>query len=375
METKVLTRQELYEMVWKEPRSRIAKRFGIKNTTLKQTCERMHIPLPENGYWSKLKFGKPVVVVKLPDNYDGDNEVSIDSLIQEEKTPKSQQQKIIGEIENKLGLLLSAQKRLTNPHPLIIKTKNKLESHNNSEFIRCTWEMNKSYGGVLNINAGKKQLLRALRIMDKIIKLLIARGHNVVLKENKTYAVIWNEQCEIRLREKFRVSGSKDSWGDRQYERTGILTFEMDSFYYCVNSVTDSPLIPIENKISTIIAKLETWAKDKIEDEIASEKRRKEYEEKQRIKNEIKERKANELANFLDIFGQALRLNQANFMREYVKAVKADALKNGEISDEMKQWLEWANQKIAWYDPLINKQDPLLDEINKRDIIKELLRR
>lgn len=375
METKVLTRQELYEMVWKEPRSRIAKRFGIKDTTLKQTCERMHIPLPENGYWSKLKFGKPVVVVKLPDNYDGDNEVSIDSLIQEEKTPKSQQQKIIGEIENKLGLLLSAQKRLTNPHPLIIKTKNKLESHNNSEFIRCTWEMNKSYDGVLNINAGKKQLLRALRIMDKIIKLLIARGHNVVVKENKTYAVIWNEQCEIRLREKFRVSGSKDSWGDRQYERTGILTFEMDSFYYCVNSVTDSPLIPIENKISTIIAKLETWAKDKIEDEIASEKRRKEYEEKQRIKNEIKERKANELANFLDIFGQALRLNQANFMREYVKAVKADALKNGEISDEMKQWLEWANQKISWYDPLINKQDPLLDGINKRDIIKELLRR
>ncbi len=100
---------------------------------------------------------------------------------------------------------------------------------------------------------------------------------------------------------------------------------------------------------------------------------RKNFEEQQRIQKELQERKDKELADFIDLFNQALRLNQANFIREYVKTVESEALKNGEISDDLKQWLEWANQKIDWYDPLINKQDPLLDDTNKKQILKKVL--
>jgi len=29
------------------------------------------------------------------------------------------------------------------------------------------------------------------------------------------------------------------------------------------------------------------------------------------------------------------------------------------------EWLEWAKQKLDWYNPKINKEDELLDEIEK----------
>lgn len=60
-----LTRAKLHEMVWSEPMSHIAKRFGISDVTLRRICERHEIARPSPGYWSKLAYGKPVVKIPL----------------------------------------------------------------------------------------------------------------------------------------------------------------------------------------------------------------------------------------------------------------------------------------------------------------------
>jgi hypothetical protein len=52
------TRDELYEMVWKEPMSHIAKRHGISDVGLAKRCRRLKVPVPSRGYWAKIAAGK-----------------------------------------------------------------------------------------------------------------------------------------------------------------------------------------------------------------------------------------------------------------------------------------------------------------------------
>jgi len=55
-----LTRQQLYELVWSEPVSKIAPRYNISGVGFAKLCRREDVPLPPRGYWAKLKFGKKV---------------------------------------------------------------------------------------------------------------------------------------------------------------------------------------------------------------------------------------------------------------------------------------------------------------------------
>jgi len=38
------------------------------------------------------------------------------------------------------------------------------------------------------------------------------------------------------------------------------------------------------------------------------------------------------------------------------------------LTEKTKQWIKWANNKANWYDPLINFDDDLLDDVNKETL-------
>jgi hypothetical protein len=63
---KSVTREELYEMVWKEPVTKVAPRFGISDVALRKICVKHQIPTPDLGYWAKLQHGKMVKKRPLP---------------------------------------------------------------------------------------------------------------------------------------------------------------------------------------------------------------------------------------------------------------------------------------------------------------------
>ena len=52
------TRQELYDFVWEEPRSTLAKRYAISDVALAKACRRAGIPMPDRGYWAKRQAGR-----------------------------------------------------------------------------------------------------------------------------------------------------------------------------------------------------------------------------------------------------------------------------------------------------------------------------
>ena len=62
----VLTRQEIYNLVWAEPIRTVAKRLEISDVALAKACRRSNVPLPARGHWAKRDAGKKVFQPALP---------------------------------------------------------------------------------------------------------------------------------------------------------------------------------------------------------------------------------------------------------------------------------------------------------------------
>ena len=47
----VLTRDQLYDLVWSEPMQRLVKQIGISDVAIAKHCRKLGVPVPERGYW------------------------------------------------------------------------------------------------------------------------------------------------------------------------------------------------------------------------------------------------------------------------------------------------------------------------------------
>ncbi|QFT75866.1 hypothetical protein FIU92_22660 (plasmid) [Ruegeria sp. THAF33] len=63
---KQISREELYELVWRKPMIKLAEEFGLSDQGLSKICARHAIPRPPRGYWAKLEAGKKVEKRDLP---------------------------------------------------------------------------------------------------------------------------------------------------------------------------------------------------------------------------------------------------------------------------------------------------------------------
>ena len=59
--SKRLTRQQLHDLVWDRPMTKLAKEFGLSDVALHKICRKFRVPTPPVGYWAKKAYGKPVV--------------------------------------------------------------------------------------------------------------------------------------------------------------------------------------------------------------------------------------------------------------------------------------------------------------------------
>lgn len=375
MEQVKLTRKELYDLVWAQPLSRLAKKYKISDNGLRKICKRMNIPIPAMGHWQKIQYGKQVIVTNLPAKYEGKDEITLGEKGEDDinvDSPIVQQRRLIQTIENTKDLLLTVPDRLSSrPDKLIRSTLDYYDAVR--KYYKSQHGSYPDRNNVLSIQVQEESRPRAVRLLDTIIKVLRSRKHDVIADHFTTYAKIGDEHVKFRLREKQRVSDVKTSYGGRQYESTGEFVFVIDIGPYTRKEVKDGHE-PIETKISAIIAMIELEGKRMKEERIASEIRRKQWEEQERIERELRERQEKEAKAFKKLFLKAVRLHQADIMRNYVQTVKANAIRNGNITEEFTQWLSWAEQKVSWYDPLINGPDPLLNDHHKTNLFKEFLK-
>lgn len=131
-----LTREELYDLVWKDALRAVAPTLGVSDVWLKKCCKVADIPIPERGHWNKVHAGKAVIVQKLPPRPPGvPNTIAIgkepyrsnwpykpERELAEPEPVKPEFPEQIEEVEARVAKLVGKAKLyrdLDAPHPLV----------------------------------------------------------------------------------------------------------------------------------------------------------------------------------------------------------------------------------------------------------------
>ena len=62
----IVTREDLYDLIWTKPITQVAKDFGVSDVWISKACTNARIPRPNRGYWAKLQSGGKVEKQSLP---------------------------------------------------------------------------------------------------------------------------------------------------------------------------------------------------------------------------------------------------------------------------------------------------------------------
>jgi len=371
-----LTRQQLYDLVWSEPMTTISKRFGLSDNGLRKHCKSMNIPTPPIGYWAKLQYNHKVEKTPLPEELqikktevnlkeieDTLKDKSVNSVRPMDKVNQREEEIKIGDIS-----AFEVPDVLYAKDSIIIDTK---EYYRPKDEHSSKYRQNNPYTSKikqhLNLFVDYKSIDRALNIFSTIIKALRSRGHDIEIKENTTYAVIKGEKIDIIIKEKqHRIPGK---YGP-DFEFSSQLSFNIKYNSYSSKVFNDGLSSKLEDKIIKIVASLEIIAEEIIARNIESEKKRLKWEAEKRLQEEFEKQQNIELKRFKKLLYMTNRYHATKAMTEYINAIETDAQKNSKISDELKEQIKWAREKIDWFDPFIAKKDIYLDKFDKDELLQ-----
>ena len=365
MENTILTRQELYDLVWENPLSKLAKKYNLSDNGLRKVCKKLDIPLPKNGHWQKIQYNKKVSKEKLPVNNTVETSITLKFRDNSETIIngiENELNQLTKEIKSKLKETIIFPEKLTKPNQLIIDAKNDLKTKQPSYQHNIIGLLNTS-SGILNITVAPQSVKRTLLFMDVFIKALQKRGHKITVKEG-TKIVIDNIELGIGLRERLKRKIVKGTYYDStELYPSNILSFSL--YVYPAKDWTDTNTSKLEDKIPNIIAKLELQAVKEKQDAIEREIRRIEQERQRKIEADLEAKRNFELIEFKGLFKKANRWHQAEIFRKYIAEVEKKARENNSLTEEVLNWLEWANNKVQWYDPFTEKEDESFEKVNR----------
>lgn len=394
-------RDTLYEDIWNEPITKVAKKYGVSNVAIHKACKALNIPKPPAGYWRKIETGHKVPKIPLPP-IDGTTQK--DSIMSfENYLEKSSQKPVLDFLEDteKEEVLLTAQKLIFNLSDETTKLHQKLQT-NKSEIInwRKTHKRDMTatrkrdfYSSIPNgeppiyYEVSDESLSRVHCLLDTLFKCIESlggkvnddlsleiRGVTVFYKifESETKVPHVKTKQELLELEKYEKEKIRYGWASKPQIRTWDYIFNgkikiciFDGKYF---QDTNSSLV--ETQLGNILIDLyEKSEIVRIEREAREEEQRIK-EEKRRQEELFRQRRNQEIDRTISLVNEAEDFAIACKIRAYVSAVASKP----NLSDKEKIWIEWANKKADWYDPSIALKDELLGtrEHSKNDESKAL---
>ncbi|WP_417558319.1 hypothetical protein [Mesoflavibacter zeaxanthinifaciens] len=357
---KAIQRKDLYDLVWKTPLTQLAPKFNLNTSLLKKVCSENNIPLPQTGYWSKLKHNVQVEILELPnssDNYAIDFE---SNSIDKQDSPQAKLNKLKRQLLNNPNLNFNVPERLSKPDFLTTTALKGMQDYQKGKYF-IKGDIVSTMENQISISVAKEQIPRSLRFMDTLIKLVKKRGHSIEV-DRTTKFVVNNQKIEVRFREIMkREQHPEYSWITKM--PSGILSFRFDS-----GSNTewrDSLIRPLETRMIDILAKLELVSQDMIEYQIELEKGWEEQRIKRKIEEEKTAKRNKEISDFKSLINSSGRWNKSESLRNFLDAFEIKAKANGKLDNYTIEWLKWAHKKADWYDPFIEAEDDIFLGIDR----------
>jgi len=334
MEPSNLNREELYELVWAKTLGTIATECGITASVLRQVCIENLIPVPSSGDRSAKDSQKrrPLPANEKPTKFDFNAEVAA----------ATSSLHFPGESTS----LFHVCEKLINPDVLIVRAQRTLRQDYHF------YELNDMLGAdldELSIRASKKNIDRALRIMDTLIKVWRSRNYQIIPQGKKTRIEIRKVSNHISLREITKVLPGKGRFASRVHEATGRLAFRFDGWQG--KEWTDGKTL-LENQLQEITDYMEVSARDlekTWENNKVAERKRKEKEQAliAQILDDAQESDAFEV-----LLKEAQRWNEFNVLDKYLDFLSRSV----PYTPAFQQWLQWARSRYRIFDPSIKRR-------------------
>lgn len=362
-----IPRHQLYEQVWSQPMTRLARQYGISDVALAKICRKLGIPYPGRGYWRRKQTGKVVKQIPLPPSADPAKQ---SATISKRRLAQSGDHLSIPAKEKIQSALTGEQKievpdRLVSPHKLLSGQLTQLRSPKVDRY-GAMWS-----GGLrdLNLRVSPASLQRALRILNTLFHALESRGYQLTLEggtQSSLCVRIEGEPIQFGLEERFRREAHPDQHNDR------LPAWQRQRYAY----------VPTERLVLKIIqwgaqglqkewadgktAKVEACLNEfivgllKVAHVVRAERLQREQDQRARLEAQQRqwaeeERRKKEEARRNYLMKEVEAWAQARNIRTYVTAFQEKFIaRYGDIQagSQVDQWMSWACRQADTLDPL-----------------------
>lgn len=197
---------------------------------------------------------------------------------------------------------------------------------------------------------GKVNADLSMRVMADTVRIRIAEGQDKVKHELTKQEA----RALVEYNDKVKRNGWASKPQIRKYDSiyNGKLRIIFDNGEY----IRDTGKEKLEDRLGDLLMRLyENSEEARIQRERLEEERRKREEEARR-QAEIQKRKEDEVRRTRELLNQAEDYKIACEIRQYIAAVA----RQKDITPETAAWIEWANRKADWYDPIVAAEDEYL---------------
>lgn len=373
------TRQEFYDLVWSQPLTHLAKRFGISDVALGKLCRNAQIPHPAIGYWAKLEAGKKVIKIDLPRRGLGQSDViefgqapyrEHHTNTDERPIPTppafSEDMDAVREHAVELAEKAPIRKTLSNPHSLIAGLLAADEKRKEA--------ITKSpYGFALDKPLFDTPIeKRRLKILNSIFLAMAHCGCKPSFRgkdAKELYMLVGNVSLPFKLGNLAEVLEQPVRRQDANNDAREMLALKLDWWREPTDIQLlwkDTKEIKLEEQLEDIVvgmlvageglyraARMQNYTYDiQCRQEIEAEAQRKKEATEQRereLEAKLKRDKRRQLVT------EMLSWRRATDLREFISAAlqKARASGDAQLIEKTEQWAVWANTEADEIDPLL----------------------
>ena len=367
-------RQNLYNDVWSKPMNELAKIYGINVYQLTKVCDKLEIPRPESGYWSKLRYGKKVKQKPL-----GNSDIKEYTLKLDIVSPGS-----LNKILPKGYKPIVVKDQLRNPHPLVNHTYKYLKERSKERSPGDKYgRLNPYHSGYLSVSVSKSSLKRAMRIYDAILKASIRQGFEVgtatKYDRNNTYIQIDKEKVHIFIMEegkqiKTKIENPRYSWEEYDYERytTGKLKLSISSSYYGFTnrSISDTKAQSLEERLDKFFPILLEIFEEEKRGRIKYEERKSQEEIARKIREQEEREYRAEMKRRETLEQQSEKFTKSKYIYQFIREFEARVKQNNLDQEQLvrfTEWKKWATEHADRLNPVKQTIESILNPVEEEE--------
>lgn len=366
-ETQKFERDKLYEEIWSEPVTKVAKRYQLSDVGLRKICVNLSIPVPPLGYWAKMAAGKAVKRPSLPPTKGPttyQRTVYKDPLDNERSTRT--QARIQEDVAHAPEVpIVSPRTSIDDCLPLVKRMAKKLDGkqRDSRDWPYCDGT------GLMRLSVSPQNSLRALFVLNQLLETLAAAGYRLCTagkEDGSAYVAVLDSKLTFRVRERSRQEKVPLTAEEAaENKRVGYNRHSQRYLYHPTNeleisvfrlghsypeaSMADTRSVPVETKIQAFVGKLRHLViRDSVNAEIAAEQRviaaAKEAERRR-----LEEIRRVELERLKQVEEWASKLERANRLRALAAELEAKGLA---ASDDVID-AAWIRRAADWLDPTV----------------------